>query len=215
VVTKAINAHVVPNMPPAPIYTVAFSPDGKSVVSGSLDKTLKLFDVASGNPVREFKAYKDKEFDKGHRDGVFCAAFSPNGQQLVSGGCDRSIKIWNVADGTVLRELVNPTLVKKDAPPSPIPQAPQAHPGWVYGVRYTADGRYIVSAGNAPGNKGYLAVWNAGDGSMVFGQALPLGPINHLALSPDSKTIAVGCGPQTRNSPEVNGYLLKMPDAVK
>src|SRR6202040_3494678 len=92
--------------------------------------------------------------------------FSPNGQFLVSGGSDRAIKIWNVADGSVVRELVNPQLVKKDAPAPPIPLPPQAHPGWVYGVRYTPDGKYIVSAGNAPGNKGYLAVWNAADGKL-------------------------------------------------
>src|SRR5439155_12398138 len=74
-VQKEINAH--PGMPPvgpAAIYCVAWTPDGKNVLSGSLDHTLKLWDATSGNLVREFKAYKDKEFDKGHRDGIFAAA---------------------------------------------------------------------------------------------------------------------------------------------
>ncbi len=104
---KEINAH--PAMPvapgqqpqPAPVYCVVWSADGKQILSGSLDTSLKLWDAASGNLVKEFKGYKEKEFDKGHREGVFTAAFSPDGKSIVSGSSDRSIKVWNVADGSV------------------------------------------------------------------------------------------------------------------
>jgi WD40 repeat protein len=115
-VQKEINAHPAMMQPgmqpvPAPIYCVAWSPDGKQVLSGSLDHTLKLWDATSGNLVREFKGYKEKEFEKGHRDGIFTAAFSSDGKYLASGSSsDRAIKIWNVADGTVVRELSNPNL---------------------------------------------------------------------------------------------------------
>src|SRR5207302_302475 len=74
---KAINAHIMPAA--APIYCVAWSPDGKQLVTGSLDHSLKLWDAAGGTLVREFKGFKEKEFEKGHREGVFCAAFTGDG----------------------------------------------------------------------------------------------------------------------------------------
>ena len=91
--------------------------------------------------MREFHGYKPKEFEKGHHDGVFTAVFSPDGKSIVSGSSDRSIKVWNLADGNVTRDLVNPNLK---------PGAwPMASPGWVYGVRFLPDGR-LVSVGGAP-----------------------------------------------------------------
>src|SRR6202011_6232664 len=105
----------------------------KQLVSGSFEGNMKLWDATSGAMVRECKAYKEKDFEKVHRDGIFSLAFSPDGKTLVSGSSDRSIKVWNVADGSVIRDLVNPNLK-----PGPWPVA---HPGWVYGVRFLPDGR--------------------------------------------------------------------------
>jgi WD40 repeat protein len=204
-VLREINAHVTP-APPAPVYCVAWSPDGKQVVSGSMDHSLKLWDAAAGTLVREFKGYKEKDFPKGHRDAVFCAAFSPDGKQLASGSSDYAIKVWNVADGSVLRELVNPNL---KAGPG---EGPRAHPGYVYGVRYTADGKHLVSAGGAPRNRGYLAVWSAADGKMEYGEEMALGTFYGLALAPDNKTLALGTGGTARTGQELNnGLILKMP----
>jgi WD40 repeat protein len=123
-VVREINAHTTPML--TAVYCVAWSPDGKQVVSGGIDHTLKLWDAVTGKPVREFKAYKEKGFEKGHREPVLCAAFSPDGKYLVSGGEDRAIKVWNVADGSVVRELVNPNLKAGAA-------AGQAHPGGARG----------------------------------------------------------------------------------
>jgi WD40 repeat protein len=205
-VVREINAHVQPKA--EPVYCVAWSSDGKQVLSGSNDHSMKLWDAASGNLVREFKAYKEKDFEKGHRDGVFCVAFSPDGKTIASGSSDRSIKLWNVADGTVARELINPKL--KAAPGA----GPQSHPGWVYGLRFTADGKRLISVGGAPRNHGFLGLWEVSDGKLLHGEELAVGPIHSVALSPDGKFVALGTGGTGRpaGSEPNRSYVIKMPE---
>jgi WD40 repeat protein len=202
---REIKAHVTPM--PAPIYCLAWTADSKQILSGSFDQSIKLWDATSAAMVREFKGYKEKTFEKGHRDGVFCVAISPDGKQIASGSSDRGIKIWNLADGNVLREFVNPKLKQE------LMQPPQAHPGWVYSLRFTTDGKYLVSVGGAPRNQGYLAVWNVADGKLLYGEELPLGTLYSVAISPDGKLLAVGAG---KAGQETNSsYILKMPDVMK
>jgi WD40 repeat protein len=158
-------------------------------------------------PGQGVQAYKEKDFEKGHRDPVFCAAFSPDGKTVASGsaGLERAIKLWNVADGSVAREFVNPNL-----------KAPQSHPGWVYGLKFTPDGKYLVSVGEAPKRKGYLAVWNVADGKLLYGEELALGSFYSVAVSPDGKQIAVAAGYTGGAAQDANHcYILKMPEAVK
>ena len=75
------------------VTAVAYSPDGKSVLSGSEDQTLKLWEVASGKEVRTFT---------GHRGVVTSVAFSPDGNLALSGSEDSTLRLWDVASG---REL--------------------------------------------------------------------------------------------------------------
>ena len=67
------------------VETVAFSPDGKQVVSGSLDKTVRIWDAETGQTITG-------PFE-GHTDGVMSVAFSPDGKQVVSGSKDKTVKI--------------------------------------------------------------------------------------------------------------------------
>ncbi|MCS6851992.1 MAG: hypothetical protein NZ700_12585 [Gemmataceae bacterium] len=197
---RQINAHTQPTA--SPVYSVAWSPDGRQLVSASYDQTLKLWDANAGTLVREFKSYKEKEFEKGHREAVFAAVFSPDGKWLASGSSDQTVKLWNVADGQVVREFIPPEFA---GPP------PRSHPGWVYAVRFTADGRFLISGGTAPRRKGYLAIWNAADGSRVFAREIPLGPIHGLALSPDGQSVALACGGQGPTATEVPAYVIRLP----
>ena len=103
-----------------------------------------LRDAAGGALVREFKGFKEKEAEKGHRDGVFCVAFSPDGKMIASGSSDNAIKLWNAATGVVIRELINPKLKAKGAVAA---APPQAHPGWIQGLAFVANGARLVSAG--------------------------------------------------------------------
>jgi WD40 repeat protein len=230
---RQIAAHTLPLM--TQVYCVAWSPDGKQIISGSLDRSLKLWDTATGTLIREFKGHKKKQplpafgastaglvgsllgqgppltaaalvrgrmeedLEKGHRDGVFTAALSPDGKWLASGGSDRNIKLWNVADGTVIRELVNSNL--KSA----------THPGWIHSLRFTPTGGQLVSAGSAPRYQGYLAVWDVDDGRLLYGQELPLGAVYCVAVSPNGRQLALACGPRSRQDQEANCYVMKIP----
>src|SRR5205085_1691756 len=179
-----------------------------------------LWNVETGALVRDFKGYKEKEFEKGHHDGVFCLAASPDGKRLASGSSDHTVKLWNVADGTVIRDFLpkdpkkglvdisldhSPEKAKdsKKTPASPF-LYPLSHPGWVYSVRFSRDGKTLVSAGTAPRNRGYLAVWDVATGRLRYSQELPLGPIYSLAVSPDGSRLALACGPVDRQKPEAN-----------
>ena len=201
---RQIRAHVAGQ--PAPVYSLVWDHGGSRLISGSFDQTLKLWDVGSGELVREFRAFNGKTFPRGHLEGVLCASVSPDGKSLASGSSDRTIRIWDVASGSVIRELTNPRL----RPTGPAPR--QAHPGWVNGLRYTPDGKYLVSAGNAASNQGYVALWNPADGKLVRELTLSIGPIYGIALSPDGKRAALACGPADRNSSEANGYILNIAD---
>jgi hypothetical protein len=71
------------------VNSVAFSPDGRLLASGSADYTIKLWDVASGSLVRTLT---------GHTDYVLSVAFSPDGRLLASGSDDKTIKLWDISD---------------------------------------------------------------------------------------------------------------------
>jgi WD40 repeat protein len=163
-------------------------------------------------PLTFLASLDKKAFDKGHEDSIFSVAFSPDGKHLASGsgGLERVIKIWNIADATLVRDLDNPKLKRRTS------AAPQSHPGWVYSLRYTVDGKRLVSAGDAPLNKGYLAVWDPASGKLLHGEEMSLGVFYSVALAPGGKVLAVGAGPRGRPTPELNSaYLLKMPETGK
>jgi WD40 repeat protein len=208
-VLKEIKAHAitVPTPQPAAVYCLAWTSDGKQVISGGLDGSAKLWDATAGTLVKEFKAYNEKDSPKGHREAVFCVALSPDGKTLATGSSDHSVKLWNVADGTVKLELANSNLKGTPTP---------SHPGWVYGVRFTNDGKFLVSVGSAPQNKGSITVWNAADGKLLYSEDTPGGTIYSVAISKEGKLLALGAGATGRANNEPNtSYIIKMPEAVK
>lgn len=199
--TKTINAHPTPPQP-SPIYSVTWTADGKQLLSTSFDKSMKLWDVTSGNLVREFKPYTTKTFEKGHQDQVFCAAITKDSKFIASGSSDRRIKLWNAADGNVIREFANPNIKGEPG---------QSHPGGIYQLRFTEDEKYLVSVGPAPKNRGYVAVWNVADGKLVSGQEVDYGPVFGLAISPDGKNLLLGCGPKVRQVSEAEAISIPLP----
>lgn len=141
----------------------------------------------------------------GHRDQVFSIALTKDGKFLASGSSDKTVKLWDVATGKVVRDFPSPDF-KPVLPGEPAP----SHPGWVHSVRFTPDGQFIVSAGAAPKGKSYLAVWRAADGKRVYGAEREFGPIHTAALSPDGTKLVIGTA-TSRGRPEPDAVILKTP----
>jgi WD40 repeat protein len=100
------------------VTSVAFSPNGKLLASGSADHTIKLWDVASGREIRTLS---------GHNEGVNSIALSLDGRTLASASDDKTIKLWDLASGTDLVSL-------------------GGHTDKVNSVAFSADGRVLASA---------------------------------------------------------------------
>lgn len=67
---------------------MAFSPDGRTLVSAGEDRTVRLWDAATGKPIGTSLT--------GHTDWVGAVAFSPDGRTMASAGGDRTVRLWDV-----------------------------------------------------------------------------------------------------------------------
>ena len=77
------------------VTTVAISPDGRYVAAGSLDKSVRVWDVQTGMLVERLDGMD------GHRDSVYSVAFAPSGRELVSGSLDKTIKMWELGGNSM------------------------------------------------------------------------------------------------------------------
>jgi WD40 repeat protein len=78
------------------VWSLAFSPDGKTLASGSGDTSIYLWDPATGKQIGRFD---------GHKHWVRSVAFSPDGKTLASGSQDRSVRLWDLGTGKPIRQF--------------------------------------------------------------------------------------------------------------
>jgi WD40 repeat protein len=116
------------------VWSVAFSPDGSKIVSGSGDTTIRVWDASTGvgMPPRL----------RGHISRVYSVAFSPNGSRIVSGSGDNTIRVW---DATASVEMLPPL---------------RSHDECIVSVVFSPDGSQIISRSEDEN----IQVWDAGTG---------------------------------------------------
>jgi WD40 repeat protein/serine/threonine protein kinase/tetratricopeptide (TPR) repeat protein len=98
------------------VHEIAFSPDGKTVLTGSFDHTARLWDAASGQPIGSPML---------HQNEVLAVAFSPDGKAVLTGSMDNTVRLWDATG----RPLI----------------APLRHNDWVNVVAFSPDGKTVLS----------------------------------------------------------------------
>ncbi|WP_329123740.1 eIF2A-related protein [Streptomyces sp. NBC_01353] len=101
------------------VRAVAYSPDRRTLVTAGADKTIRLWNTATG---------KTRTTLKGHSDGVNAVAFSPDGSTLATAGADRTIRLWDTDTGTTRATL-------------------EGHTQGVTSVAFSPDGSTLATAG--------------------------------------------------------------------
>jgi WD40 repeat protein/serine/threonine protein kinase len=148
---------------PRAIFSVALSPDGRLLVGVDEGGAVKVWDAATGKPLRPLEQ---------HPPGFLVGDFGADGKQFVSGGTPplmTHVGVWDVATGKLLRTLPSPTL------------GPQA-------LSFSPDGQRLVSGGHDHEAK----VWDAAGGQLLAtcrGHTLSVGEVR---LSPDGKLVCTG-----------------------
>ncbi len=101
------------------VKSVAFTPDGRYLLSGSRDKSIKLWELSTG---RELRSYP------GHESTINDLVLMPDGQHFISSSADKTAKMWNIASGELIKTFAG-------------------HTNYLTSVAVSPDGRYLLTAG--------------------------------------------------------------------
>jgi WD40 repeat protein/tetratricopeptide (TPR) repeat protein len=182
-----------------PLWSVAFSPDGRSLVTGGgryrkdrlgrrsdfsnqydlsaqreWPAAAHLWDLTTGRHVRAFP----------HENAVLAVALSPDGRHLVTGSADQTAQLWDLATGQPVG-------------------APLTHDGIVLFVAFSPDGRFVLTCSQRSATEGAVHLWNAETGQAVGSPWVQPRAILAAAFSPDGRLVATASGDTTSHRGEV------------
>ena len=184
------------------VRSVAISPDGQTLVSDSVDNTIKIWNLATGNLIRTLS---------GHSYQVYSIPISPDGQTLVSGDIDNTIKIWNLATGNLIRTLsghshwvdsvaispdgqtlvsgsIDDTIKIWNLATGNLIRTLSGHSNDVMSVAISPDGQTLVS-GSVDNT---IKIWNLATGNLISTLSGHSDPVTSVAISPDGQTLVSG-----------------------
>jgi WD40 repeat protein len=150
------------------VRAVAFSSNGHTVVSGSYDKTLRLWDTKGG------KAFMTLNAQSAKVPGVNAIATTQDGNAFASGGTDKTIQLWNFRNGRSLGKL-------------------SGHTEQVFGLAFNPSGKVLASASADK----TIKVWDWQIGKLTRTLSGHTGQVFAVAFSPDGKAIASGSADKT------------------
>jgi len=184
------------------VLSVAFSPDGKTIVSGAADSTIKLWNVETDDELQTFS---------GHGGRVTSVAFSPDGQTIASGSWDHTIKLWDVATGdelltfnesrgfvdsvvfspdgqTIASGAIDKTIKLWDVATGEEIRTFTGHTDGVWSVAFSPDGQTIASGSRDE----TIKLWNVTTGEELLTLFGHTEFVTSVRFSPDGQTLASG-----------------------
>lgn len=183
------------------VYALAFSPDNRTLATGSWDSSVKLWDLESGAQL----------WIGWHTKGINTVAFTPNGDMLASGGHDAAVQVWDPHNGMKLQTLPHPGPVYvvtwspgghllasgdfegnlrlweiQQTLPATCMQMIPGHTNRVMGLAFSPNGSRLASGSWDQTVK----LWETANGCLLQAHSVHTDQVNRVAWSPDGRYVA-------------------------